>query len=291
MAKSAAEIPFAAAELVRRRVDIILASGTPSVLPAKEAAGQIPVVFVGTFDPVATGLIASLAKPGGNITGATSISGESLLRIVRSRTTCMSDNRAKRTYAGFWFNVRRTGIFTLCVVLAPQIAASYGVRLSAIPEAYWGTWVPTAEICQDANKSGIVLWAKAYVTSAVSCAVNYVAETPSSKGPIYSARLQCSNKAGQSPKKVANLGRALNARERAFVREAAGRGLTGVSLKHAYIRAGYSPKSASGPRRLLNNPRVRHEIEQMERRKAAEAGVRLGGCSCCYGKDCIRECC
>ncbi|HXA24831.1 MAG TPA: hypothetical protein VNW90_21295, partial [Acetobacteraceae bacterium] len=71
--------------------------------------------------------------------------------------------------------------------------------------AYWGTWVPTAEICQDADKSGIVLSAKAYVTSAVSCVVDYVAETPSSKGPIYSAQLQCSNKAGQSPKKVANL--------------------------------------------------------------------------------------
>ena len=75
---------------------------------------------------------------------------------------------------------------------------------------------------------------------------------------------------------MGSLGRALNARERAFVREAAGRGLRGVSLKDAYLRAGYSPKSASGPRRLLDNPRVRHEIEQMERRKAAEAGVRLG---------------
>jgi hypothetical protein len=95
----------------------------------------------------------------------------------------MSDNKAKRTYAGFWFDMHRTGIFTLCAVLAPQVAASYGVRLSAIPEAYWGTWVPTAEICQDADKSGIVLSAKAYVTSAVSCALDYVAETPSSKGP------------------------------------------------------------------------------------------------------------
>ena len=75
---------------------------------------------------------------------------------------------------------------------------------------------------------------------------------------------------------LGSLGRALNARERAFVREAAGQGLTGVSLRRAYLRAGYSPKSASGPRRLLDNPRVRHEIEQMERRKAAEAGVRLG---------------
>ena len=41
-------------------------------------------------------------------------------------------NLTKRTYAGFWFDMRRTGIFTLCAVLAPQVAASYGVRLSAI---------------------------------------------------------------------------------------------------------------------------------------------------------------
>jgi len=46
----AAQVPAAAAELVRRRVDILLASGTPSVLPARDAAGQIPVVFVATFD-------------------------------------------------------------------------------------------------------------------------------------------------------------------------------------------------------------------------------------------------
>jgi hypothetical protein len=101
--------------------------------------------------------------------------------------------------------MRNTGILALCAVLAPQLAASYGVRLSAIPEAYWGTWVPAAEICQDADKSAIVLSAKAYVTSAVRCAVEYVAETASPKGPIYSARLQCSNRAGQAPKKVANL--------------------------------------------------------------------------------------
>src|SRR5215475_4695123 len=74
--QSTVQVPSAAAELVRRRVDVLLASGTPSVLPARDAAGQIPVVFVATFDPVATGLVASLARPGGNITGMTSISGD-----------------------------------------------------------------------------------------------------------------------------------------------------------------------------------------------------------------------
>ena len=117
-------------------------------------------------------------------------------------TTCME---AKRTYSGVRLDMCMIGIFALCAVLVPQVAASYGVRLSAIPETYWGTWVPTAEICQDANKSAIVLSAKAYVTSAVNCAVDLVAEAPSPKGPIYSARLQCSNMAGQEPKKAANL--------------------------------------------------------------------------------------
>jgi putative tryptophan/tyrosine transport system substrate-binding protein len=65
LAQSAAQIPEAAAELVRHKVDIIVASGTPSVLPARDAAGPIPVVFV-----------ASLARPVGNITGMTTISAD-----------------------------------------------------------------------------------------------------------------------------------------------------------------------------------------------------------------------
>src|SRR5262249_10441333 len=81
--QSAAQVPSAAAELVRRRVDILLASGTPSVLPARDAASQIPVVFVATFDPVATGLVASLARPGGNITGLASSSGDVIAKRLQ----------------------------------------------------------------------------------------------------------------------------------------------------------------------------------------------------------------
>ena len=83
LAQSAAQIPDAAAELVRRKVDIIVASGTPSVLPARNAAGQTPVVFVATLDPVATGLVASLASPGRNITGMTSISGDLIAKRLQ----------------------------------------------------------------------------------------------------------------------------------------------------------------------------------------------------------------
>jgi putative ABC transport system substrate-binding protein len=59
----AAEI---AAEFVRRKVDVIVTSGTPQVLAAKQATSAIPIVFAVAGDPVGTALVASLARPGGN---------------------------------------------------------------------------------------------------------------------------------------------------------------------------------------------------------------------------------
>jgi putative ABC transport system substrate-binding protein len=83
LAQSAQQIPEAAAELVRSRVDIILAAGTPSVFPARDAARDIPVVFVATLDPVATGLVTSLARPGGNVTGMTTISSDLIAKRIQ----------------------------------------------------------------------------------------------------------------------------------------------------------------------------------------------------------------
>jgi putative ABC transport system substrate-binding protein len=71
LAEHAAQVPELLDRLVRRKVDVIVASGVPSVLPAKEGAGTIPVVFIFSGDPVAMGLAASLARPGGNLTGVT----------------------------------------------------------------------------------------------------------------------------------------------------------------------------------------------------------------------------
>ena len=73
LAPSTAEVPGIAAGLVRRNVDVLVASGTPSVLAARDAAGTIPVVFVTVIDLIETGRVASLARPGGNATGITSM--------------------------------------------------------------------------------------------------------------------------------------------------------------------------------------------------------------------------
>src|SRR5262249_31514990 len=58
-----------AAELVRLKVDVIVTQSTPSVLAAKQATFVIPIVLASAGDPVGTGIVASLARPGGNITG------------------------------------------------------------------------------------------------------------------------------------------------------------------------------------------------------------------------------
>jgi putative tryptophan/tyrosine transport system substrate-binding protein len=58
-----------AAEFVRLKVDVIVTVATPATLAAKEATAVIPIVFVTASDPVGTGLVASLARPGGNVTG------------------------------------------------------------------------------------------------------------------------------------------------------------------------------------------------------------------------------
>lgn len=62
-------LPAAAEELARLKVDVIIATSTPEILAAKNASRTIPIVFIYPGDPVAAGLVESLARPGGNMTG------------------------------------------------------------------------------------------------------------------------------------------------------------------------------------------------------------------------------
>jgi putative ABC transport system substrate-binding protein len=85
--KGADRLPDLAAELVRLKVDLIVTTGNPSALAAKKATTAIPIVMATAPDPVGSGLVASLARPGGNVTGLSGLAYE----LITKRLEILKD--------------------------------------------------------------------------------------------------------------------------------------------------------------------------------------------------------
>jgi putative tryptophan/tyrosine transport system substrate-binding protein len=89
-------LPELVADLLRLKVDLIVASGTPGVLAAKNATTTIPIVMTNAGDPVGAGLVASLARPGGNVTGFSSLASE----LITKRLELLKDAVPKLARVG-----------------------------------------------------------------------------------------------------------------------------------------------------------------------------------------------
>jgi putative ABC transport system substrate-binding protein len=133
-------LPGLAADLVRSRVDVIVALGPAAAQAAKSATTTIPVVFVGSGDPIAEGLVSSLARPGGNVTGLAIIAG---VDIVGKRLELLKEIVPGVTLvAMLWNPTNPSHVATLKEV--PGFARSLRVEITAMaargPEDFGGAF-------------------------------------------------------------------------------------------------------------------------------------------------------
>jgi putative tryptophan/tyrosine transport system substrate-binding protein len=122
-----------AAELVKRQVDIIVALSTTAARPVKQATTVIPIVVVGMADPVEDELVASLARPGGNVTGTTFLGPE----LVAKRLQLLSEVVPQHSRVAVLWHPRAYGDRTMAGMLkeAEHAAEILGMQLQFVPAA------------------------------------------------------------------------------------------------------------------------------------------------------------
>ena len=99
------QLPDLAAELVRLKVDVIVTQSTPATIAAKNATKTIPIIMAGSIDPVATGVVPSLARPGGNITGVTVMNEE----LAGKRLELLKETNPKVSHVAVLWNPANSG--------------------------------------------------------------------------------------------------------------------------------------------------------------------------------------
>jgi putative ABC transport system substrate-binding protein len=98
-------LPLLATDLVQQRVDVIVASGNPAVRAAQQATTSIPIVMGTVIDPVANGFAASLARPGGNITGLSNVTSD----ISPKHLELLLEIAPQRSRVGLLMNPNNSG--------------------------------------------------------------------------------------------------------------------------------------------------------------------------------------
>ncbi|MGC2124778.1 MAG: ABC transporter substrate-binding protein [Xanthobacteraceae bacterium] len=117
-----------AADLVRRQVAVIVASSTPATAAAKAATTTIPIVFTAGADPVAAGFVASLSRPGGNITGVSLL----LSQVVPKQFEMLREVLPTASTIAFLYNPTNRALAKLITKEAQAAADSLGLKLQVL---------------------------------------------------------------------------------------------------------------------------------------------------------------
>ncbi|HXV82262.1 MAG TPA: ABC transporter substrate-binding protein, partial [Candidatus Binatia bacterium] len=121
-------LPELATDLVRLKIDLIVTSGGPTPLAAKNATSTIPIVMTNSVDPVGAGLVASLARPGGNITGNSGLSPELITKMLE----ILKDAIPKLAQVGLLRSPRKTVVGGLQLKELRAAAAALKLKLEEI---------------------------------------------------------------------------------------------------------------------------------------------------------------
>ena len=117
-------LPELATELVRLKVDAVFTAGTPALVALKQATKTIPIVFFSTSDPIGTGIVASLAHPGGNITGISALASD----LWPKRLELLKEIFPKLSRVAMLWNKNNNGM-ALEAKATEEVAGPLGVAL------------------------------------------------------------------------------------------------------------------------------------------------------------------
>jgi putative ABC transport system substrate-binding protein len=123
-----AQLNALAIELVQSKVDVIYTRGTPAARAAKQATSRIPIVMVVGVDPVADGLVASLSRPGGNVTGVTALSSE----LIGKRLGLIKEVLPRVTSVAYMWNAGNPGNVSAASEMM-RVAATMRLRAQPVP--------------------------------------------------------------------------------------------------------------------------------------------------------------
>jgi putative ABC transport system substrate-binding protein len=159
-----------AQELVRLQPDVLLTAGTPGTLAAKQATQSIPIVTAIAGDPVAAGLVASLAQPGGNVTGLSTLAAElegKRLELFRQAVPTLSRVVALLNPAN---------PFTTIAWQAIQPAAALGVQLQAVEVRGPQDLDPAFATIKEARPDGLIIIPDRFLLTYRASIVRFMAE-------------------------------------------------------------------------------------------------------------------